>query len=110
MGTLSQYFISHLNEVASNLAFLVVAMIGAGVSHVFFQLPATNIRPLLKRMLPDTNDATIEILQFLTVTVIGGFTAMFLLLPKGTTAAFLGGFSWHTTLNKITRTTRRRAG
>src|SRR5437879_6884927 len=84
-------------------------MIGAAVSHVFFQLPATHIKPFLRQILPKTNDATIEMLQFLLVTVAGGFTAMFLLLPRGPTAAFLGGFSWHTTLNKITQANRRSA-
>jgi hypothetical protein len=102
-GILSNYFVDRLNWIALHLAWLVVAMVGSAISHIFFRLPQTNIRPFLRTIFPARGDATIETLQFLIIVFTGGFTAMFLLQPQGSTPAFLGGFSWFATLNQIAK-------
>jgi hypothetical protein len=101
------YVADRVAWIILHLFWLVVAMMGSAISHVFFRLPETNIRPFLKQISPGSNDAAIELLQFWVVICAGGFTAMFLLQPQGLTPAFLGGFSWFATLNQIARRARR---
>ena len=106
MESVLRWVSEHWNSVFSNVGYLAIAMIGAAISHIFFQLPNANVRPFLQKMLPEKGEATIEALQFLIVVIAGGFTAMFLLQPQGATAAFLGGFSWYATLNQIASRSR----
>jgi hypothetical protein len=82
---------------------LAIAMVGSAISHLFFQLPGSDIRPRLKRLFPDKDSAEIETLQFLLFTMAGGIVAMCLLKPPTETASFLGGFSWYTTLQQVSR-------
>ena len=82
---------------------LVIAMAGSAISHMFFQIPGSDIRPKLRRLFPSKESEDIEMLQFLFVTMAGGIVAMCLLRPQNDTASFLGGFSWYTTLQQVSR-------
>ena len=82
---------------------MLIAMAGASISHIFFDLPGTDIRPRLKRLFPKKGSATIEALQYLFISLAGGITAICILKPPNEAAAFLGGFSWYATLLHIAR-------
>jgi hypothetical protein len=89
--------------LADNPLKLVLAMSGSAISHLFFQLPAVDIRPKLRRLFPSKKSAEIESLEFLLFTLAGGIVAMCLLRPPNEAASLLGGFSWYTTLQQVSR-------
>jgi hypothetical protein len=94
---------SALQWLEANPLRLAIAMAGSAISHMFFQLPGTDIRPKLKRLFPKKTKSEIEALQFFVVSIVGGIVAIALLRPHDDTASFLGGFTWYTTLQQISR-------
>jgi hypothetical protein len=98
------YIAPTIEWLETNPLRLVIAMAGASISHIFFDLPGTDIRPRLRRIFPHRGSATIEALHYLFVSLAGGVTAMCILKPPNEAAAFLGGFSWYITLLHVSHT------
>jgi hypothetical protein len=97
------YVLPVLAWLQDNPVRLVIAMSGAAIAHIFFDLPGTDIRPKLMRIFPKRGSSTIETLQYLVISLAAGVAAMCILQPPNEAAAFLGGFSGYAALLHVAR-------